>query len=95
MNNIGVISKYLTEAKMKLDKKSIKDLIKKKKSGKYEINGETVDVSVMGDTIIITYPSDMVDFTYALAQASDDFGYDYNQIGLGNKKKTKFIIDLS
>jgi hypothetical protein len=37
----------------------------------------------------------MVDFTYALAQASDNLGYDYNQIGLGSKKKTKFIIDLS
>jgi inorganic pyrophosphatase/exopolyphosphatase len=92
---MNIIGKYMTEAKMKLSKKTVKDLIQKKKSGKYEINGNTVDVSVVDDTIILTYPSDMVDFTYALAQASDDLGYDYNQIGLGNKKKTKFIIDLS
>jgi hypothetical protein len=95
MNNIDVISKYITEAKMKLNKKSVKDLIKNKKSGKYEIDGNTVELTTIDDTLIITYPSDMVDFTYALAQASDDLGYDYNQIGLGNKKKTKFIIDLS
>ena len=93
--SIDVISKYITEAKIKLNKKSVKDLIQNKKSGKYEINGNTVEVNTIDDTVIITYPSDMVDFTYALAQASDDLGYDYNQIGLGSKKKTKFIIDLS
>jgi hypothetical protein len=93
--SIDVINKYITEAKIKLNKKSVKDLIQKKKSGKYEINGNTVEVNTIDDTVIITYPSDMVDFTYALAQASDDLGYDYNQIGLGSKKKTKFIIDLS
>jgi hypothetical protein len=93
--SIDVINKYITEAKIKLNKKSVKDLIQKKKSGKYEINGNTVEVNTINDTVIITYPSDMVDFTYALAQASDDLGYDYNQIGLGSKKKTKFIIDLS
>jgi hypothetical protein len=93
--SIDVINKYITEAKIKLNKKSVKDLIQKKKSGKYEINGNTVEVNTVDDTVIITYPSDMVDFTYALAQASDDLGYDYNQIGLGSKKKTKFIIDLS
>jgi hypothetical protein len=93
--SIDVISKYITEAKIKLNKKSVKDLIKNKKSGKYEINGNTVKVNTIDDTVIITYPSDMVDFTYALAQASDNLGYDYNQIGLGSKKKTKFIIDLS
>jgi hypothetical protein len=93
--SIDVINKYITEAKIKLNKKSVKDLIQKKKSGKYEINGNTVEVNTVDDTVIITYPSDMVDFTYALAQTSDDLGYDYNQIGLGSKKKTKFIIDLS
>jgi len=96
MRTIQVINKYLTEAKIKqTDTKSIKNIIRNKKSGKYDIDGNTVEIKVVDDTMILTYPSDMVDFTYELAQISDSLEYDYQQIGLGNKKKVKFIIDLS
>ena len=92
---MDVINKYLTEAVIKISRKDIKTLIKSGKSGKYDIDGNTVMLKNVGDTIIIDYPSTMIEFTYILTQVSDDLGYDYQQIGLGKKKNIKFIIDLS
>jgi len=92
MNN--VINKYLTESKIKMTDSAIKKILKNPKSGKYEIDGNIVDLRVVNDTLIISYPTSMVDFTYKLAIISDELGYDYTQTGM-NKKITKFIVDLS
>ena len=92
---MNVVDKYLTEAKIKLNTNDIKTLIKKGKSGKYDVDGKTVMVKSIGGTTILEYSADMLDFTYKLTQAADDLGYDYQQIGLGKKKNIKFIIDLS
>lgn len=91
---MNVIDKYLTESSLKTDRMSLKDLIQSNKSGNYNVEGNNVRVTRLDDTIIFSYPSDMLDFTYKLAQVSDALKLDYNQIGLGKKKMVKFIIDL-
>jgi len=92
---MNVVNKYLTEAKIKSNINDLKSLIKKGKTGKYDIDGNTVMLKTVDDTIILEYPSDMLDFTYKLTQVADDLGYDYQQLGLGKKKNIKFIIDIA
>ena len=92
--HMKTIDKYLTEAKVNTDEQSLKRLILSGKSGIYNIEGEKVSVDLSGDTLIFTYPSSMMDFTYKLAQVTDSLGLDSNQIGLGNKRMVKFLIDL-
>ena len=92
--HMKTIDKYLTEAKVNTDEQSLKRLILSGKSGIYNIEGEKVSVDLSGDTLIFTYPSSMLDFTYKLAQVTDSLGLDSNQIGLGNKRMVKFLIDL-
>jgi len=92
---MDITNKYLTEAKIKLNDNDIKKLITNKKSGKYELNKKMIKVSVVDNTMILEYPSDMLDFTYKLTNVCDDLKYSYTQIGIDNKKDMKFIIDMS
>jgi len=91
--DMNVIHKYLTEAKIKVNDQDIKKIISTTKSTMYDLNGQKVSVVVAPGTVILKYPSSMVDFTYNLAQTCDDLGYGYQQIGLESKKDMKFIID--
>ena len=92
---MNIVDKYLTEASIKIKKADIKNLIQRGKSGKYDIEGNTVLLKVVDSTIIIEYSESMMNLTYQLIQVSDDLGFDYQQIGLGKKKNIKFIIDVS
>ena len=91
---MSVIDKYLTEARIRSNSDSLKDIIQKGKSAVYEIDGITVKVTKVDDTLILSYPGNELDLTYKLSQVVDDMGKEYNQVGMG-KKTMKFIIDLS
>jgi len=88
------IDKYLTEAKIKLNRTAIKKLITKPKSGTYDIDGSKIQISVSGDMMIWKYPSDFYGLTYILIDLSDEVGADYQQLGMNTKDDMKFIIDL-
>ena len=88
------IDKYLTEAKIKLNRMDIKRLIGKPKSGTYDIDGSKILISVTGDTMIWKYPSDFYGLTYILIDLSDELKLNYQQLGMNTKKEMKFIIDL-
>lgn len=88
------IDKYLVEAIIKLKQPDIKRLITTKKPGTFTIDGNTVVVTVSGDTMVLKYPSSFYELTYILIDISDDLKYKYQQIGMNSKKDMKFIIDL-
>ena len=96
MNNMNVINKYLTEAKITNDKSSLKKLIQNPKTVKFSIgsNDDVIQSTHAGDTLILKYPSNMMELTYNLIQVCDALKLEYQEIGMSDRKNMKFIVDL-